>query len=91
MTQCPAAASDNTIQSRGRVSDILERTGLRDDFVAVEREMLDRISSRSAVLHDAGVYTVRAGGKRLRVLLVLLAARMGSYDFGRAIHPAVAI
>jgi heptaprenyl diphosphate synthase/octaprenyl-diphosphate synthase len=91
MTQFAAAASDNTIQSRGRVSDILERTALRDDFIAVEREMLERISSRSEVLHDAGVYTVRAGGKRLRVLLVLLAARMGRYDFTRAVHPAVAI
>jgi len=91
MTQFPAAASENTIQSRGRVSDILEQTGLRDDFNAVEREMLERISSRSDVLHDAGVYTVRAGGKRLRVLLVLLAARLGTYDFRRAIHPAVAI
>ena len=91
MTQFPAAASENTIQSRGRVSDILEQTGLRDDFMAVEREMLDRISSRSDVLHDAGVYTVRAGGKRLRVLLVLLAARLGTYDFHRAVHPAVAI
>ena len=91
MTQYPAAASENTIQSRGRVSEILERTGLRDDFIAVEHEMLERISSRSDVLHDAGVYTVRAGGKRLRVLLVLLAARMGVYDFSRAVHPAVAI
>lgn len=91
MTQFPSAASENTVQSRGRVSDILDTTGLRDDFDAVEQAMLERISSRSDVLHDAGVYTVRAGGKRLRVLLVLLAARLGTYDFSRAIHPAVAI
>lgn len=91
MTQVPAASVPHGTQPRGRVNDILQRTGLHDDFFAVEQEMLARIASRSDVLHDAAVYTVQAGGKRLRVLLVLLAAKLAQYDFSRAKHPAVAI
>jgi heptaprenyl diphosphate synthase/octaprenyl-diphosphate synthase len=91
MTHAPAAPSAHGTQSRGRVADILQRTGLQDDFQAIEHELIQRIESRSDVLHDAAVYTVQAGGKRLRVLLVLLAAKLASYDYDRAKHPAVAI
>lgn len=73
------------------VGDILRRAGILDDIAAVERMLQQRSSSDSAVLREAGSYTIAAGGKRLRAALVLLAAQLGNYNFVRAAHPAVAV
>lgn len=73
------------------LSDIIERAALADDLALVERTMVERTASRSRPIAAAGAYTVSAGGKRLRAALVLLAARLGSYDLERAARPAVAI
>lgn len=70
---------------------IFERVGLSDDLTAVEQRLAQRTASRSALLADAGAYTVGSGGKRLRAALVLLAARLEHYALERAIHPAVAV
>jgi len=73
------------------LGDILRRADLLSDMAEVERQMLARTASRSPLLTAAGTYTVAAGGKRLRAALVLLSARLGAYDPGRALHPAIAI
>jgi hypothetical protein len=73
------------------LGDILRRADLLSDMAEVERQMLARTASRSPLLTAAGAYTVAAGGKRLRAALVLLSARLGAYDPGRALHPAIAI
>lgn len=73
------------------LGDILRRADLLNDMAEVERQMLARTVSRSPLLAAAGAYTVAAGGKRLRAALVLLCARLGMYDPGRALHPAIAI
>lgn len=76
---------------RMQLSDIMQATGLQADFVAVEQHILARIRSRHEMIQEAGLYTMQAGGKRLRVMMVLLAAKVATYDFTRAVHPAVAI
>ncbi|MCS6839195.1 MAG: polyprenyl synthetase family protein [Roseiflexaceae bacterium] len=73
------------------LGDILRRADLLNDMAEVERQMLARTASRSPLLAAAGAYTIAAGGKRLRAALVLLCARLGMYDPGRALHPAIAI
>ena len=73
------------------LGDVIHRAALGDDMAYVERTMLERTASESRPLAAAGAYTVAAGGKRLRAMLVLLAARLGHYDLERAARPAVAI
>jgi heptaprenyl diphosphate synthase len=70
---------------------VFRRAALSDDLATVERVIAERTVSRSQLLAAAGAYTVAAGGKRLRAALVLLAARLGNYDFERAARPAVAL
>lgn len=91
MPQSVASGSATSRLSQNHLNTILAQVGLGDDMRRVEAEMLDRIQSSNQLLHDAGAYTVQAGGKRLRAMLVLLSARLASYDFDRAKHPAVAI
>lgn len=76
---------------RMQLGDIMHATGLQSDFVAVEQQILARIRSQQSAIQDAGLYTMQAGGKRLRVMMVLLSAKVAAYDFTRAVHPAVAI
>ncbi|HEU4322136.1 MAG TPA: polyprenyl synthetase family protein [Roseiflexaceae bacterium] len=71
--------------------EVFRRAGLIDDLAVVERRLLDRTASHSQLLSDSGAYTVAAGGKRLRAAMVLLAARLGSYQLDRAVHPAAAV
>lgn len=73
------------------ISDVIRRAGLSDDLASIERMMIERTASQARLLAAAGAYTVAAGGKRLRAALVLLAARLGRFDFERAARPAVAI
>jgi heptaprenyl diphosphate synthase/octaprenyl-diphosphate synthase len=73
------------------LGEVFGRAALGDDLAAIERLILDRTASRVRLLAAAGAHTVVAGGKRLRAALVLLAARLGTYDFARAARPAVAI
>lgn len=69
---------------------IFERAGLIVDLSAVEQLLLERAQSRSALVGAAGTHTVRAGGKRLRAALALLAARLHDYSLPRVIHAAAA-
>ncbi len=74
-----------------QLSEIMHATGLHADFASVEQHILARIRSHQGAIQEAGLYTMQAGGKRLRVMMVLLAAKVAEYDFSRAVHPAVAI
>ncbi|ALM51258.1 octaprenyl diphosphate synthase [Halomonas huangheensis] len=51
-----------------------------DDFAAVNRSILDQLASRIPLVETIGQYIIESGGKRLRPLLVLLAARALNYD-----------
>lgn len=52
------------------------------DFDAVNTLIIDRLESDVELVENIGHYIVEAGGKRLRPLLVLLAARACGYEDG---------
>ena len=55
------------------------RALLDDDWPAVNREIYYRLSSDVALVNSVSQYIIGSGGKRLRPLLVLLAARACGY------------
>jgi octaprenyl-diphosphate synthase len=61
------------------------------DFEAVDRVVKDRLHSEVALVDQVATYIVRSGGKRLRPLLVLLAARACGHTDGRHIEAAAII
>ena len=65
--------------------------GLHADLVAVEGLMVDAVASSYAFLAETSQHLVRAGGKRFRPLLVLLAARFGDPAAAGVVPAAVAI
>lgn len=50
-----------------------------DDMRAVDRLIRDRLSSDVVLINQLGAYIINSGGKRLRPLVVLLAARACGY------------
>jgi octaprenyl-diphosphate synthase len=56
----------------------------RDDLVLVNREIQTRLTSDVVLINQLGNYIVNSGGKRLRPLIVLLAAR--ALDYGGTGH-----
>jgi octaprenyl-diphosphate synthase len=52
----------------------------RDDRLAVDREIHTRLKSDVALINQLGAYIIGSGGKRLRPLIVLLAARACGYQ-----------
>lgn len=55
------------------------RAQLDDDWPAVNREIYNRLNSDVALVNSVSQYIIGSGGKRLRPLLVLLAARACGY------------
>lgn len=51
-----------------------------DDFNAVNRLIVERLSSHILMVEEIANYLIEAGGKRLRPLLVLLSAKSCNYD-----------
>jgi octaprenyl-diphosphate synthase len=51
-----------------------------DDLAAVDRLILDRLRSDVVLINQVGHYIVNSGGKRLRPLVVVLAARALGYQ-----------
>lgn len=51
-----------------------------DDFVAVNRTIVEQLSSKVPLVATISEYIIESGGKRLRPLLVLLAARSLDYQ-----------
>lgn len=62
-----------------------------EDFAAVDRTILAQLGSRVPLVESIGHYIIDSGGKRLRPLLVLLAARALGYDGNRHITLATLI
>lgn len=55
------------------------RSLVQDDMAAVDRLIQERLGSDVALINQLGSYVVGSGGKRLRPLVVLLAARACGY------------
>jgi len=62
-----------------------------DDFAAVNRTIMSQLGSRIPLVETIGQYIIQSGGKRLRPLLVLLAARSLGYAGDRHITLATLI
>jgi len=62
-----------------------------DDLSKVDREILDRLSSPVSMIPDLAGHLIHAGGKRLRPLLTLSAARALDYDGDKHIPLAAAV
>ena len=61
------------------------------DLEAVEAEIRSELDSPVALIHDMGGYIAGAGGKRLRPILLLLAARLAGYRGPRAVRLACVV
>jgi heptaprenyl diphosphate synthase len=62
------------------------------DLEHVDRTMLERVQSNSALINIAGKHVLRSRGKRLRASLALLAAQLGNdYHLETVLHSAAAV
>jgi octaprenyl-diphosphate synthase len=62
-----------------------------DDLAEVEVEIRRELSSPVPLIHEMGGYIAGAGGKRLRPILLLLAARLADYRGPRAVRLACVV
>jgi len=64
---------------------------LAADLEHVDRIIVERAQSRSAVIRIAGQHILTSGGKRIRAALALLSAQLWRYDLDMVIHSAAAV
>jgi len=64
---------------------------IADDMKAVDELILRRLQSDVVLINQVGHYIVNSGGKRLRQMLVLLAARSAGYQGTHHINMAAVI
>jgi len=67
------------------------RTLAADDMAAVDTYIQSQLSSHVVLINQLGHYIVNSGGKRLRPLLVLLAAKASGYEGGHHVNLAAII
>jgi octaprenyl-diphosphate synthase len=67
------------------------RSLVADDLVAVDRLIRVRLKSEVALVDQVSTYIIASGGKRLRPLLVLLAARAAGYRGEKHVDAAALI
>ncbi|WP_445158527.1 octaprenyl diphosphate synthase [Halomonas sp. E14] len=85
----PANVSSNSPASSSAASSI--HAAVADDFAAVNQTIMDQLVSRVPLVATIGQYIIASGGKRLRPLLVLLAARSLGYQGDKHIGLATLI
>ncbi|GAF65298.1 heptaprenyl diphosphate synthase component II [Bacillus sp. TS-2] len=59
-----------------------------EDIQFIEKELEDRVQATNPVLNKSSVHLLRAGGKRIRPVFVLLAAKFGNYQINELKHIA---
>jgi len=62
---------------------------MKKDVSFIEKELERSIDSEHALLREASLHLLKAGGKRIRPVFVLLGAKFGTYDLERIKHVAV--
>lgn len=67
------------------------RNLIAEDMQAVDRLILKRLQSDVVLINQIGAYIINSGGKRLRPMIVLLAARACGYGHDRHIDLATII
>ena len=63
---------------------------LKPDIEVIEKELEKALNSSSHLLNDASLHLLQAGGKRIRPVFALLAAKFGHYDIQEMKNVAVA-
>ena len=66
-------------------------TSVKDDFTAVDVAIVEHLRSQVPLVEKIGQYIIESGGKRLRPLLVLLAARACGYEKDQHINLAAVV
>ncbi|MCG7872071.1 MAG: polyprenyl synthetase family protein [Candidatus Thiodiazotropha lotti] len=64
---------------------------IADDMDAVDKLIIQQLKSDVVLINQIGAYIVHSGGKRLRPMIVLLAARACGYDAAQHINLAAII
>jgi heptaprenyl diphosphate synthase len=64
---------------------------MKKDVSYIEKELERSIDSEHALLREASLHLLKAGGKRIRPVFVLLGAKFGNYDLERVKHVAVTL
>lgn len=62
---------------------------MKKDISYIEKQLERSIDTDHALLREASVHLLKAGGKRIRPVFVLLGAKFGTYDLERIKHVAV--
>ncbi|MGB3259936.1 heptaprenyl diphosphate synthase component II [Paenisporosarcina sp.] len=62
---------------------------MRSDLDLIEKELEIAVNSSSDLLNEASLHLLHAGGKRIRPVFVLLAAKFGHYQIEQIKHVAV--
>lgn len=66
-------------------------TRMKKDIQFIEQRLEESIRSDDAVLHEAALHLLKAGGKRIRPIFVLLAAQFGQYSLQTVSPVAVSL
>lgn len=66
-------------------------TRLKKDMNFIEKELARSIQSEHAVLHETSLHLLKAGGKRIRPVFVLLSGQFGNYSLPHLSHVAVSL
>lgn len=64
---------------------------LKADIDLIEKELERAVKSHSPVLEEASIHLLKAGGKRIRPVLLLLGAKFGEYNIHRIKYAASAL
>lgn len=62
---------------------------LRSDIAKIEKELEETIDAKHPILKKASSHLLKAGGKRIRPVFVLLAAKFGNYEIDKIKQVAV--
>ncbi|RZT22562.1 polyprenyl synthetase family protein [Fictibacillus sp. BK138] len=64
---------------------------LKKDLQLIEDQLAVSVSSDQPMIHTAGMELLKAGGKRIRPVFVLLSAQFGTYNISQVKKPAAAL
>ena len=66
-------------------------TYLSSDLTQIEKELEETIQANSTLLRQASLQLLKAGGKRIRPVFVLLGGKFGNYDINVIKNVAVSL
>lgn len=64
---------------------------MKSDINIIEKELEQAVTDRLPLLSDAALHLLKAGGKRIRPVFVLLGGKFGQYDINQLKHVAVTL